>query len=199
MKKSVKDLKAKLGDQQRIAAAMKNMTRKPVGSSPKFKWTPKGDNRPHRFDPKTMGKDKNKAGLEYWNRKLQTKPTDGSTPKRLTWKEIKASEGYKKGEFNKFYANRPKNLTEARDRFEARRYWSRKITGNEKPTSGPANLRYMKPLSWKEIKANKKYKKGGYQDRLKKKRRQRSSIVSVGVEQGMGTPLTPEQKKAAES
>lgn len=145
------------------------------------KWQSNWQQRPHNFNPNTMGKDKKKAGLAYWNKKLAPKSPytpeqqkalsdlskqmggTGEAPpaKQLTWKEIKASEGYKKGEFNKFYANRPKNLREARDRFQARQALSKKYGGGEDG----------KLMSWKDIKAQKGYKAGAFQRKLKKMRR----------------------------
>lgn len=139
------------------------------------------DNRPHRFDPKTMGKDKKAAGLEYWNRRLN-KPTDGSTPTPLTWKQIKASEGYKKGQFNKFYANRPENIRQARDRYEARLFHARKFGGKKFDPE--------KPMSWKDIKKNKGYKAGSYRERLEKRRKLMRGVIGAKPK-ATAPPATP--------
>ena len=143
----------------------------------KKKWFSGNQLRAHKFDPRTMGKDKKAAGLEYWNRRLN-KTTDGSTPTPLTWKQIKAHGGFKKGEFNKFYSKRPENLREARDRYESRVYQSKKLFGDDH-TPG-------QPKSWKEIKAHKNFKAGSYQDKLKRKRKARGSTWMLKEENPYG-------------
>lgn len=135
-----------------------NNTPRPKKPKPGFT-----DNRPHWFDSVTMGKDKRAARLEYWRRKLQAKPTDGSTVTPMTWKQISEHKDFKKGEFNKFRKLAPKNVTQARDRYEARRYWSAKFAGSKHDDK--------KPMSWKDIKAHKDYKAGGYKSILRKRRR----------------------------
>jgi len=134
------------------------------------KWQSGWQRRPHNFDPNTMGKDKKRAGLAYWNKRLLPKPGEGEeAPTPLTWKQIKESEGFKKGQFNEFYANRPKNLRGARDRFQARKALSKKFGGGEDG----------KLMSWQDIKANKGYKKGAFQRKLKKMRKSGSSIYDT--------------------